>query len=67
MGGVLCIPDFGDNRPEGATDFNDLARLYGIEAVKRLLLSAPDKDKRPHRREIDRTLHSLGNILHVIA
>jgi putative DNA primase/helicase len=45
VGGVLCISDFGDNRPEGATDFNDLARLYGIEAVKRLLLSAPDKDK----------------------
>src|SRR4029453_2681290 len=29
----LAVPDFGANRPEGATDFNDLHRHAGLEAV----------------------------------
>lgn len=33
VGGLLAVPDFGPDRPEGATDFNDLARLRGPEAV----------------------------------
>lgn len=32
--GYLAIPDFGEDRPEKATDFNDLARHRGAEAVK---------------------------------
>ena len=31
--GLLAIPEFGDNRPEKATDFNDVASLYGNSAV----------------------------------
>jgi putative DNA primase/helicase len=34
IGGLLAFPDFGENRPEGATDFNDLHRLRGAEAVR---------------------------------
>lgn len=34
IGASLAIPDFGANRPQGATDFNDLHRLQGLEAVK---------------------------------
>jgi putative DNA primase/helicase len=34
VGGLLAIPDFGPDRPEGATDFNDMAALCGIEAVR---------------------------------
>ena len=34
VGGVVAIPDFGDNRPEGATDFNDLHQHNGLEAVQ---------------------------------
>ncbi len=34
VGGLLAVPDFGEGRPEGATDFNDLARVRGPEAVK---------------------------------
>ena len=30
----LAVPDFGANRPEGATDFNDLHRHAGLEAVR---------------------------------
>lgn len=34
VGGLLAIPDFGSNRPDGATDFNDMAALLGVEAVR---------------------------------
>lgn len=32
--GLLAIPAFGDNRPEGKSDFNDLHQFKGLEAVK---------------------------------
>ena len=34
VGGFVAHPAFGDNRPEDATDFNDIARHCGAEAVK---------------------------------
>ena len=34
VGGLLAIPDFGSNRPDKATDFNDTATLMGLEAVR---------------------------------
>jgi uncharacterized protein (DUF927 family)/phage/plasmid primase-like uncharacterized protein len=33
VGGLLAVPDFGADRPEGATDFNDLHQAQGLEAV----------------------------------
>ncbi|MES2770399.1 MAG: DUF3631 domain-containing protein [Pseudomonadota bacterium] len=33
VSGLLAIPQFGDSRPEGATDFNDLHKAQGLEAV----------------------------------
>lgn len=30
----VILPDFGDNRPSGATDFNDLHALKGLGAVR---------------------------------
>jgi len=33
VGGVVAVPDFGPDRPEGASDFNDLAQAQGLEAV----------------------------------
>jgi putative DNA primase/helicase len=33
VGGRLAIPDFGPERPAGATDFNDLHRNRGLSAV----------------------------------
>jgi len=40
IGGAVAIPDFGDHRPDGATDFNDMHRLLGAEAVKRTIDAA---------------------------
>lgn len=34
VGAVLAVPDFGGDRPGGATDFNDLHRHAGTEAVR---------------------------------
>ena len=47
VGGVVAIPDFGANRPDGATDFNDMAAQCGLEAVGRAIAtaSAPAKDE----------------------
>ena len=40
VSGLLAIPDFGNDRPDGATDFNDMARLSGLAAVKQTIESA---------------------------
>lgn len=40
VGGLLAIPNFGASRPDKATDFNDMAALYGLKAVKRMIASA---------------------------
>jgi putative DNA primase/helicase len=37
VGGLVAVPNFGADRPEGATDFNDLHRAHGAEAVKRAI------------------------------
>ena len=42
VGGVVAIPDFGPDRPDSATDFNDLATLAGLDAVRRILEAARD-------------------------
>jgi putative DNA primase/helicase len=34
VGGFLAVPDFGADRPDGATDFNDLHQITGLAAVK---------------------------------
>jgi putative DNA primase/helicase len=38
--GMLAVPDFGTDRPNGASDFNDLAALRGLEAVSRSIQTA---------------------------
>lgn len=39
-GGMVAVPIFGDDRPEGATDFNDMHQLAGLDAVKRAIQDA---------------------------
>jgi putative DNA primase/helicase len=40
VGGLVAFPDFGRDRPEGMTDFNDLARQCSPEAVERAIANA---------------------------
>lgn len=40
VGGSLAVPDFGVDRPEKATDMNDLAQHCGLAAVKRSIEAA---------------------------
>lgn len=34
VGGLLAVPAFGPDRPEGASDFNDMAQSCGLGAVR---------------------------------
>lgn len=40
VGGCVAVPDFGVNRPDRATDFNDLHQVAGLEAVRRCIDAA---------------------------
>jgi putative DNA primase/helicase len=33
----VAVPDFGENRPAGVTDFNDMAALLGLKAVAKAI------------------------------
>ena len=48
-GALLAIPDFGTDRPERATDFNDMCRLCGAEAVERAIASASAPSREVHQ------------------
>lgn len=37
VGGLVAVPDFGPDRQSGMTDFNDLARYLGLDAVKEII------------------------------
>lgn len=49
VGGGVAVPDFGPDRPEGATDFNDLHQLPGggLDAVRQILEHAADQNPGP--------------------
>ena len=40
VGGLLAVPDFGTDRADGLTDFNDMAAACGSDAVKRAIANA---------------------------
>ena len=40
VGAKVAYPDFGHQRPEGMTDFNDVAAHVGLEAVKQAINAA---------------------------
>ena len=42
VGAKLAIPDFGTDRPDRVTDFNDMAALCGPEAVARAIANAQE-------------------------
>lgn len=44
VGGLLAVPDFGTERPPGATDFNDMAAVRGTDAVRDAIKNAAPAD-----------------------
>lgn len=52
-GGLLAMPVFGANRPDNSTDFNDMAKLSGTEAVKQAIAAAKPVEKKPDAVGID--------------
>lgn len=42
IGAKLAVPNFGDNRPNGMTDFNDLHQLKGLDAVLDCIVNAQE-------------------------
>ena len=49
VGGKLAIPDFEGDRPEAATDVNDMAAWCGPEAVARAIANASAPDGAAHQ------------------
>jgi phage/plasmid primase-like uncharacterized protein/KaiC/GvpD/RAD55 family RecA-like ATPase len=47
VGALLAIPDFGRDRPEGATDFNDLQQSRGGQAVAACISGALRSSAQP--------------------
>lgn len=47
VGGLLTVPDFGADRPDGTTDFNDLAKHRGADAVRGCVATARTPDPEP--------------------
>ena len=43
-GAKVAVPVFGDQQPEDATDFNDMAALVGLEAVAKAINTATQPD-----------------------
>lgn len=48
IGALVAVPDFGTDRYDGATDFNDLSIAKGLEAVKAALEAAVLPDAGTH-------------------
>ena len=53
FGGLLAIPEFGNARPEKATDFNDMAALCGLDAVQSAIANASAPGVAEHQGAID--------------
>lgn len=70
VNGLIAVPDFDGERPDGATDFNDLAQHCGLDAVKRTIAKAKppptDQDQSANRAPTDSArliFTSLGDLL----
>jgi putative DNA primase/helicase len=55
VGGVVVMPDFGDDLPQDATDFNDMSELRGEEAVNRVICAGIEQaranDRQPSKNQ----------------
>jgi putative DNA primase/helicase len=58
IGAYLAVPDFGPDRPDNLTDFNDLYRMHGPEAVNRCITNAAMPPKAPGN-DVKQTSHAI--------
>ena len=49
VGGFVAVPDFGTDREPGMTDFNDIAKRYGLDAVKQAIADATAPARAEHQ------------------
>jgi putative DNA primase/helicase len=69
VGGVVALPEFKEPRPDDCKDFNDMANLQGVDAV-RLVIEAAQRVKQLHevqRLHVDhsnkpRETHTSANL-----
>ena len=54
-GAKVAVPVFGEQRPEGVTDFNDMGALVGLEGVAKVIGMAKEPDL------IDKDWPTLGD------
>jgi len=57
IGGLMAVPDFGQDRPGKATDFNDLMRHCGADAVRQCVASATTAPEAPQGAQRDSSGH----------
>ncbi|MGH8611629.1 MAG: DUF3631 domain-containing protein, partial [Gammaproteobacteria bacterium] len=58
VGALVAAPDFGEGRPEGATDFNDLALHRDLEAVRVCIEAAVRPAEGPSGDEANESVSS---------
>ncbi len=62
--GHLAAPDFGPERPEGASDFNDLALCRGLVEVKRQIMDSQiTRDQEMDKPDAPRQIHPLDGAM----
>jgi putative DNA primase/helicase len=54
--GLVAVPDFGDEGPDGATDFNDFVRYRGLEAARACIANS----KAPAMEELQKVRLCVG-------
>jgi len=64
VGGIVVMPEFSNNRPEKATDFNDMAALSGLEAVATIIKAAlsPAQVDNPAPVESNKSINTIDTI-----
>jgi putative DNA primase/helicase len=60
VGGKLAIPDFGSDRDPDMTDFNDMAALVGMDAVREAIRGAKAVSGADHQPEAENPPQSAG-------
>ncbi len=56
--GLIAMPDFGTNRPKDVSDFNDMMKLSGLDAVKLMIDAAKPVNQPPDATGCS-SLHSI--------